>query len=603
MLNLAQAAATPSSVPLHALSYTGIAALLLFIVWRLTRTRRAARASQRQLARREQQLAEAQAIAHLGSWEWDVAANRVQWSDELYRIYGIDPSVPINYQTFLDAVHEDDRERVMATVHSALEQGHRFEFRHQLRRPNGDVRVLHARGHVIRDENARPIRMVGTALDVTEQLAAERQQQQLEFEHVARVEAETNAKEMQILADGGAILSNSLDYDETLQNAARVLIPALGDVCIIDVIEDGKARRAAVAHVDSRLQQSLRGTLPFAPDLCNDKHPAVRALNARRPVVVSGHANFRRFAQNESQAAVLEKLKPQTGLFFPLVSPRGALGVISVFTGAERRYTNRELILGEELARRVCAAIEHALVYRDAQLANRAKASFLGVMSHELRTPLNAVLGYADLLDAGVGGSLSDLQREHVRRIMQASGHLSRIVEEILSYTRLEAGREVIRRELIDVNDVAREAVRMIEPAASAKQLDLHFTPAAVSAMADTDATKLRQIFANLLSNAVKFTDTGSIIFTVEVVDTEVVCSLRDTGIGIHREHLPQIFDAFWQAEHDRTRRAGGTGLGLAVTRKLAQLLGAGLSVESEVGIGTEFCLRIPAVKLVTSGQ
>jgi PAS domain S-box-containing protein len=603
MLSLAQATPAAGGFTIHWFSYSAIIILLAYIVFRFTRAQQDARNTHRELIRREQQLAEAQQIAHLGSWEWDVGKNTVSWSAELYRIYDVDPATPINYQVFLDHVHEEDRERVNSIVGAAIDRAAPFEYRHRVRRRDGAVRHIQARGRIIKGEDGLPVRLVGTALDITDQYDAEQQHRMLETEHAARIEAETVAQEMQILAEAGATLSNSLDYEETLKNAARVLIPSLGELSIVDVLENGNARRAAVAHSDNRLQFLAQKTIPFAPSLENDRHPAVQAIRLRRPVVVAGQEHFQTFAQSDAHAAMLDDIQPKAGLFFPLIGREGPIGVVAVFSLTERRYTNREMILGEELARRMAAAVEHAILYRDADEANRVKATFLGVISHELRTPLNAVLGYADILDAELSGSLNELQRKHVQRIIHTGGHLSRIIEEILAFTRLEAGREVVKREVVDVNDVAREAFAMVVPAASGKQIQAHFAPAQSGAFVETDPTKLRQIFANLLSNAVKFTDSGTITLSVEANGDDVICSLRDTGIGMTMDQLPLIFDAFWQADNQNTRRNGGTGLGLAVTRKLAELLEAELTVQSEYGMGTEFSLRLPATKPVTAGQ
>ena len=227
--------------------------------------------------------------------------------------------------------------------------------------------------------------------------------------------------------------------------------------------------------------------------------------------------------------------------------------------------------------------------------ANRAKANFLATMSHELRTPLNAVIGYADLLMAGIPEPLPAALERHVERIGLASRHLLSVIEEILSYARIEAGRESVDLGPVDVDEVLREVAAIVEPLAGEK--DLRFTaqqrldPPEIT----TDARKLRQILVNLLGNAVKFTERGEIRFEAERCGDWVEFHVRDTGIGIDPADQERIFEAFRQVDDATTRTAGGTGLGLSVSRNLARMLGGDIALRSAPGEGSTFTVRLPA--------
>jgi signal transduction histidine kinase len=238
--------------------------------------------------------------------------------------------------------------------------------------------------------------------------------------------------------------------------------------------------------------------------------------------------------------------------------------------------------------------VDAAQLYRTAVQASRAKSSFLAVMSHELRTPLNAVLGYADLILMGVPARVSDETRHQVERIRYSAAHLLELVEDILSFARVEAGRDRIHVETVRLAEVVGEAVGMIQPLAVGKGLKLRRN-VPDSATMSTDRAKLVRILHNLLSNAAKFTMEGSVDVDVDVDGGHVLMTVRDTGIGISLEHRERIFDPFWQVEQSPTRRHGGTGIGLGVARQLARLLGGDLTVESEVGQGSLFTLRLPA--------
>lgn len=229
----------------------------------------------------------------------------------------------------------------------------------------------------------------------------------------------------------------------------------------------------------------------------------------------------------------------------------------------------------------------------EAEEANRIKSAFLASMSHELRTPLNAILGYWDLLDAEVTGPLNAEQKEQLGRIDAAARHLLRIIEEILTFSRVEAGEEQVSIEVVDFGALARETVGMIEPLAASKQLEFSSHVPERLEM-ETDPGKVQQILLNLLSNAVKFTDEGSVRLDVEHREGEVWLRVSDTGIGIRSEEQERIFEPFSQVDGTYSERESGTGLGLAITRNLAELLGGSVGLQSAPGEGSTFTVRLP---------
>ena len=241
-------------------------------------------------------------------------------------------------------------------------------------------------------------------------------------------------------------------------------------------------------------------------------------------------------------------------------------------------------------------ALENAAAARDeAQRANRAKNDFLAVMSHELRTPLNAIIGYGSMLRDGIPDPPTPNQRQQVERIGASAKHLLALIDEVLTLSRLELGRERITPTTIAVATLVEEAAAMMEPEARKKGLALSFAVPEERIAMVTDAGKLRQALVNLLGNAVKFTDAGGVRIRAhaEAAGEEVVFEVEDTGIGISAEHLPRVFDAFWQVDQAPTRRVGGTGLGLHVTRRLVRLLGGDVIARSTVGEGSCFTIRV----------
>lgn len=230
----------------------------------------------------------------------------------------------------------------------------------------------------------------------------------------------------------------------------------------------------------------------------------------------------------------------------------------------------------------------------EAESANGAKSDFLAVMSHELRTPLAAIMGYQELLADGITGPVTEAQAQHLGRIKASARHLLSLIDEILTFTRLDAGRETVIPETIDLDTALRDACEIIEPLASGKKLEINAVSPGPGVKVESDPTKLRQILVNLLSNAVKFTDEGSVTAEASLIGKEFLLKVTDTGIGIQPENIHRIFDPFWQVEQKATRRATGTGLGLTVTRRLANLLGGDVDVTSTPGAGTTFTVRLP---------
>lgn len=230
-----------------------------------------------------------------------------------------------------------------------------------------------------------------------------------------------------------------------------------------------------------------------------------------------------------------------------------------------------------------------------AEAASRAKSDFLAVMSHELRTPLNAIGGYAELLEMGIRGPVTESQREDLARIQGSQRHLLGLINEVLNYARLETGTVRYDLTAVGLSHVVEEAEALVRPQARAKGITLRMPDVAPDVTARADAEKLRQVLVNLLSNAVKFTDRGGEIeIAVEERESVVSLKVRDTGIGIAADKLESIFEPFVQVRADLTRTAEGTGLGLAISFDLARGMGGDLTVESTPGLGSTFTLTLP---------
>jgi len=263
------------------------------------------------------------------------------------------------------------------------------------------------------------------------------------------------------------------------------------------------------------------------------------------------------------------------------------------------------LIVREQQARSAAerARLEAETARTEAERANTIKTDFLAVMSHELRTPLTAIMGYEELLSDGITGPVTEEQRQQLGRINASAHHLLGLIDEILTFARVDVGREKVRLDKISMNTAIAEAAALVEPMATAKSLRFVVVNLFEDQTITTDRTKFKQMLVNLLSNAIKFTDQGEVRLTAAIRGEVAELCVSDTGIGIDPSHLEAIFEPFWQVEQGATRKAGGTGLGLSVTRKLARLLGGDVTVKTGVGKGSTFTLTLPLVSPMQSGQ
>jgi signal transduction histidine kinase len=268
-----------------------------------------------------------------------------------------------------------------------------------------------------------------------------------------------------------------------------------------------------------------------------------------------------------------------------------------------------------DLSRRTAVAIDNAVIYRrsialrlEAEAASNAKSDFLAKMSHEIRTPINAMMGYAELLEMGISGPVTDGQSKQLSRIRVSGEHLTSLVNEMLDLAKIEAGRMVVEPVNAITGEAAEAALALIRPQATAKGVDL---APAVEGNPRTpyigDPQRVQQILMNLLSNAVKFTAAGGSVSMrcgshlgrgpgAPDMSVEWACiTVEDTGVGIAGQDLDRIFQPFVQVENGYTRVHGGTGLGLTISRSLAQMMGGDIAVDSVAGTGSRFTLWLPS--------
>ncbi|MGH7307670.1 MAG: ATP-binding response regulator, partial [Candidatus Rokuibacteriota bacterium] len=302
---------------------------------------------------------------------------------------------------------------------------------------------------------------------------------------------------------------------------------------------------------------------------------------------------------------VLLRIGSRALLAIPLLREDHLIGGLTVNKNTPGEFSPEVIALLKTFASQSALAIQNARLFREIgdksrqlEVADRHKSEFLANMSHELRTPLNAIIGYSEMLQEDAADLGAEQFTDDLHKINAAGKHLLELINAVLDLSKIEAGKMELYLETFDVAGLVRDIAAVIQPLAAknTNRLDVR-CPDEIGTMR-ADLTKVRQALFNLLSNACKFTERGTISLAVarEELDGQgwMVFSVSDTGIGMTPEQLTRLFEVFSQADAATTRRFGGTGLGLALSRRLCRMMGGDVTVESEAGRGSTFTIRLP---------
>ncbi|MFI5241495.1 MAG: ATP-binding protein [Gemmatimonadales bacterium] len=398
-------------------------------------------------------------------------------------------------------------------------------------------------------------------------------------------------QQQRFLAEVSAALSGSLEYRATLYSVARLPVPALADICVLDVLDEGGGlARYAFGDPSRPALSTLRDRL--APTLDS---PALQidALHSRRTQVVLDVTDEWLDAHCDAleERTLMREMGVRSLLVVALVARGQSVGALTLMSvNATRRYDANDTLLAENFAGRAALAIDNARLYRDAQRATRARDDVLGVVSHDLRNPLSAIsMCSRVLIDTPPAGD--EGRRELAVTINDAAAWMSRMIQDLLDVSAIEAGALSIVREDRSLAPILSRAVEMFERAAAERGIALTASLEAIDARVRVDADRIAQALANLIGNAVKFTPPGGrVAVTASARDGDVEISVEDTGRGIEEENLPHVFDRFW---HSHGAEAGA-GLGLAIAKGIIEAHGGRIAVTSIPGEGTRFSFTLP---------
>ena len=413
-----------------------------------------------------------------------------------------------------------------------------------------------------------------------------------------------NVEQLEALRDVGDAVSSSLDLDRVLHtivaHAVQLCETDGGSIFEYDQTDE-VFRVRAVYGTNSELLERLRRTrIDLQSTLLG------RAAVSRRPLQV----HDLREAPLDAHLQCLHDSEWRSLVAVPMLRDERILGALVVRGKRPGGFSAETCELLETFAGQSALAIVNARLFRELErktseleVASRHKSEFLASMSHELRTPLNAVIGFSEVLLEHMFGDLNERQEEYLRDILDSGRLLLDLLNDILDLSKVEAGQMDLQRSLFSIRSVLEEGMSLMRERATRQGVAVRLQTDPDVLLVESDARRFKQVLLNLLSNAVKFTgEGGEIVVRAELDGSFVRISVRDTGPGIPNEDRERIFESFQQGGRDASRHEG-TGLGLTLSRRIVELLGGRLWLESEVGVGSTFSFSIPLVDADIQGK
>jgi hypothetical protein len=494
-------------------------------------------------------LNEAQRIAQVGSWELDLVSGKLIWSDEIFRLFEIDQSVfGATYEAFLNAIHPEDRDSVNQAYTDSVASRMPYEIAHRLRMPDGRIKWVNECCETHYDDEGKPLRSMGTVQDITEQKRMDDELRQ-HREHLEELVQERTAGLQQAQRIGRMgnwrwdAASGALAWSDEIY---RIFGYQPGE------FSPSYERFIAALHPDdvARIKQSEHEAFSRGQRHSID----------HRIVLPGGEVRW----VHEEAIAMLDESGSAVSL----------AGTVQDITG--RKQAEQAMLEAKEAA----------------EQANRAKSEFLSRMSHELRTPMNAILGFSQLLEME---ALTPDQQDFVHEIHQAGDHLLELINELLDLARIEAGRLPTAVKATSLRPLTEQAVQLIQPLLQKMEVTL-LNQCGHDVTVLADPTRLKQVLVNLLSNAAKYNrQGGSIGIGCELLDEERLrLSVTDGGAGIAPENLGLLFQPFERLGVSELTAIEGTGIGLAISKRLIELMGGTIGVDSTPGRGSTFWIELP---------
>lgn len=523
--------------------------------------------------------------AKLGIFDWDAQTDALYWSERTRQIFDAEPGEELaGIQFYLNRIHPEDRNRVENTIQTAAAHFRDFYSEHRFITRDNQVRWVQCNGHPHFDRNGNLVRISGTAKDIT-----------------WKKEAEINAAKVAQLQQIAALLLNKLEPYEIakiiIDEGIKAIDAHAGSLALLQ--EPTRSLKVIYSRGYSKQQMQKWTDIPLETPV-----PLAKVVNENKPIILSSRQQLREHYPHLFGPLLNEKTEAIVA--YPLRLDGKVIGTIGIsFEKAQDLNLSFSSYI-QTLCNQAAQAIERANTFNKAQeamrkadQANAAKSAFLANMSHEIRTPMNAILGFSKLLqDSDLN---ADEREQYLSRIEANGDQLLHLIDDILDLSRIEAGQLKVNPASFSIRQMLREVADSLSVLVADKDIEIRMNISdQIPELLFCDYMRLKQILLNLVGNSAKFTKEGFIEIRARLSRTQRTCfiEVQDSGIGMTKEVQAALFKPFSQGDVSVTRKFGGTGLGLALSKKIARALGGNLKLlNSQPNQGSTFRVSIPALE------
>ncbi len=485
----------------------------------------------------KQKLSEAQALAHIGNWEWDMVTKEIIWSDEFYRIHGMKPGEDKLFSdTMTSFIHPEDQDYVQNAIGNVINTAKQVNFTYRIIRKDGAVRTLFSTGDAVLDNDGKTIKLIGTGQDITDRV-----------------------------------------HEEEMEKLAVAATQSINSVAIID--ENGTVEW---------VNEGFTAITGYVLDEVKNKN--MEALKDRsKTKATEDYTYYKKVIKEKKPVTYESKSHSKAGKEYWIIT--------TLTPVLDNEYNVKRIIaIDTDITLRKQMEEDLRKATQVAEYSLQIKAQFLANMSHEIRTPMNAIVGFTGLI---LKTPLSEEQTKYLNAIKTSGENLLVIINDILDFSKIQSGKIHFEQTNFSITKSISSVIELLLPKCLEKNIKLIYTiERDIPEYVIGDPTRLNQVLNNLVGNAIKFTKKGEVKILAELVkkdgqNVEIKFTVSDTGIGIPEEKIHSIFDYFTQASPETTRKYGGTGLGLAIVKQLVEQQGGTLKVESKLNSGTVFAFNL----------
>ncbi len=596
--------------------------------------------ARRELTIAQDQLEQALTYSEVGTWMWNVEEDNVVADKSLVKLFGIGDGtkqMEVPLQTLLDSIHPDDATQVIAAIQKAVsDKNYVYESEYRTFDYNGDVKWLLARGHVEFDDEGKATRFVGLVLNITERKITE--------------------NNLHLLAKATTQFSAAMGYRQTLDAIASMIVPSVADWCAIDILEDGKIEQVTIVHKDPKKVEwakQLRAKQGPVDLNAPSGSPWVIRTGEIEYIPIVTDDMIKAAAKNKKELKLLQDIGFHSIITAPLKINRRTIGAISfVSTESHRHYDENDVEIAQALANRAALAVYNANLFKGAKKEinerkklqsqlekfnsvledrvnkrtlqlektnkglqdeierrhklesqrvqhyidlNKTKDEFISLASHQLRTPATGVKQYLGMVLEGMAGDIDDMQRAFLQKAYESNERQLTIVSDLLKVAQVDAGKVHLKLQKVDITEIIIDVIKEQEDTYSMRKQTIKFVPPTFDTKAYVDPDKTRMVLENMIDNASKYSDPKkAVVVTLEEDDAAIIIHIEDHGVGVGPEDIDKLFEKFNRIHNHLSNHVGGSGLGLYWAKKIIDLHGGTINVDSVLGKGSTFSIRLP---------